>query len=161
MSGPKRGSDEVAKQDPARFTRMRGAHKSPKDMSKEEVKTAWKALCRGRRRRIPMPDRGLVPILSERDRQVRDAGIRWYTGSFPGMSDDLKTVLGPERYMRNKARIETGMQLEKWDSSVRKRTVDSIRVLVTTREPEVRSRGRKRKRLSEMIPGRRVRGRME
>ena len=157
----KRGSDEHAKQDPDRFSRMRGNHMSPPDMSKEFVKQSWHALCRGRRRRIPVPDNGLVPILREGDPKVRDAGIKWYTGSFPGMSDDIQTVLGQERYKREKSRIEVGMQLQSWNMSVRKRTVDSLRVLVSARDPDsLGNRGRKRKAWSEVSSGRRIRRRM-
>ena len=161
----KGGLDEVAKQDPDRYSRMRGSHQSPEDMSKQDVKKAWQALCRGRRRRIPVSDRGLTPILSEQDCKVRDAGIKWYAGSFPGMSDDLQAVLGLEKYKREKSCIETGMQMERWSTSVRKRTVNSIRVLLCARDPEVsgtptaRGRGRKRKALSAGSSKRRVRRR--
>ena len=108
-----------------------------------------------------MPDNGLVPILREGDPKVRDAGIKWYTGSFPGMSDDIQTVLGQERYKREKSRIEVGMQLQSWNMSVRKRTVDSLRVLVSARDPDsLGNRGRKRKAWSEVSSGRRIRRRM-
>ena len=129
----RRGSDHLARRDPERFTAFRNESHSPKDMTKQDVRKAWEVLCRNRRRQIPLPKSGLLPILYESNRKVRDAGIKWFTGSFPGNPDDLKMVLGPEDYQRIKVRIEAGMKMDTWIESVRKRTIESIHAVLEAR----------------------------
>ena len=113
---------------------------------------AWHQLCRGRRRGIPVPAKGHLPILSERDSQVRDAGIKWYTGTFPGMPDAIRVALGPERYRRVKMRLEIGLREQKWSKGVRKRTVQSLQLVLQAKEGQSedddapRARGPKRRR---------------
>ena len=147
----RRGVDAMACSDPLKYTCFRDDNNSPKDMTSTDVRSAWAALCRNRRRRIPVPDSGPLPILKERDEEIRDAGIKWYTGSFPGAPDDLKHKLGPICYQQTKVRIETGMGEKEWNETVRKRTVESIGIFLSARA-EVQSatlgvakRGRKRK----------------
>ena len=130
----KRGVDAMVRTDPLKYKCFRDVNKSPKDMTLADVRLAWISLCRRRRRRIPVPESGSLPILKERDSRIRDAGIKWYAGSFPGIPDDLKMKLGLESYQRTKVRIEAGMGQEKWSDGVRKRTVDSIRVFLDARE---------------------------
>ena len=103
---------------------------SPPNMSHRDLVQEWERLCRGRRRTIPVPKKGLLPILSERDRQIRDAGIKWYCGSFPGRPDALKVALGIERYTEHKSRIAACMGLETWPAGVRARAAESISTLV-------------------------------
>ena len=128
-----RGSDVLARKDAVQYKAFRDESNSPKDMTKNDVHKAWECLCRRRRRRVPVPKSGLLPILYEHDRHVRDAGIKWFTGSFPGNPDDIKMMLGPESYQQTKVRIETGMQLDKWNEVVRKRTTESIREILEVR----------------------------
>ena len=128
-----RGSDALARQDSTNFKAFRDETNSPKNMMKRDVHKAWEVLCRRRRRQIPVPKSGLLPILYEQDRHVRDAGIKWFTGSFPGNPDDLKMMVGPESYQRIKVRIEAGMRMEKWSAGVRKRTTESIREFLRER----------------------------
>ena len=144
-----RSSDVLARQDALIYRAFRDEANSPKDMTKVDVHKAWECLCRRRRRQVPVPKTGLLPILYEHDRHVRDTGIKWFTGSFPGNPEDLKMLLGSEVYQRVKVRIETGMQMEKWSAVVRKRTIESIHVFLEARgEIETgqqdTSRGRKR-----------------
>ena len=98
----------MARSDPQLFTSFRELNNSPNDMTRADVRSVWVALCRRNRRKIPVPTSGSLPILQERDSNLRDAGIKWYTGSFSGMPDDLKARLGPVQYQRTKVRIESG-----------------------------------------------------
>ena len=115
-------------------------------MTKQDVRNAWLQLCRGRRRSIPMPTTGHLPILYETNREVRDAGIKWYCGSFPGNPDRLQMILGMEQYNRHKTIIQTGMQAEAWSESLKKKTTESIRAFLTVLEDSNGFR-RKRKRV--------------
>ena len=158
----KSGIDVMARADPLKYKCFRDINKSPTDMTRADVRSAWTALCRRKRRIIPVPESGTVPILKERDVKIRDAGVKWYAGSFPGMPDDLKAKLGHETYQRTKARIEIGMGVEKWSQGARKRTVDSIRVLLDARGkvespegPHLEGRRRGTKRQSEVSESRR------
>ena len=138
--------DFLAREDPVLFRRFRFDNRSPSDMTRKEVCNQWSRLCRGRRRPIPMPDSGFVPILHETNRQIRDSGIKWYCGSFPGNPDRLQTILGMTAYTRHKVRIQTGMQAPKWSASERQRTIDSITAFTAVLEG-TSPRGAKRKRV--------------
>ena len=99
-------------------------------MSKKDLHNAWTALCRRLRRRIPVPKSGLLPILYEQDARVRDAGIGWLCGSFPGNPDLLQTQFGPAMYHQHKVRITNGMQESVWDARMRRETVETILAFV-------------------------------
>ena len=118
--------DSLAHSDPSRLVELRRRHKSPRDMSKQDVKSAWTALCRRLRRRIPVPESGLAPILSEPDSRVRDAGIRWFLGSFPGKPDVLRASFGSAEYKLHATRIATGLLMSVWPSRVRRETIASL-----------------------------------
>ena len=126
--------DSLAAQDPENLRRFRVANRSPPNMTKQDLRNTWSQLCRGRRRRIPVPEKGLLPILQEKDSQVRDAGIKWYCGSFPGNPDRLQTSLGLAAYSRHKNRIQTGMQADVWSATARTRTIDSIKAFLAVME---------------------------
>ena len=55
--------DSLARGDPAAFRIFRVANQSPRDMTRKDVLEAWTALCRRLRRKIPVPESGLLPIL--------------------------------------------------------------------------------------------------
>ena len=97
-------------------------------MTRKDVILGWKRLCG--RRRIPIPEKGVAPVLKETDRKVRDAGIRWYTGSFPGEPDMITLVVGDAAYKQHKSRVDHGMRMDTWSEGDRKRTTKSIKVLV-------------------------------
>ena len=97
-------------------------------MTHKDVTEEWKRLCRNRK--IPTTERGAVPVLKETDSKVRDAGIRWYTGSFPGEPDIISCVLGDDAYKIHKSRVNYGMRMDIWNRGERKRTTESIKVLV-------------------------------
>ena len=120
--------DAKAKADPLHLVCLRDRIGSPKEMTRKDVTTEWQRLCG--RRKIPTPEKGAVPVLKETDSTVRDAGIRWYTGSFPGEPDIITSVLGDELYQQHKSRIDYGMRMDTWNESTRKRTTRSIKVLV-------------------------------
>ena len=126
--------DDLARSDPASLVEVRRCHRSPPDMSKQDVHSAWTALCRRLRRRIPVPATGLVPILSEPDSRIRDAGIRWFLGSFPGKPEALKTSLGSLEYKLHATRIAAGLQMRTWPSRVRRETIASLDAFVTSLE---------------------------
>ena len=116
-------------------------------MKREDVVTEWKKLCRSRK--IPLPEKGSAPVLRETDQKVRDAGIRWYTGAFPGEPDIATLVLGADSYKRHKSRIDHGMRLDSWSEGERKRTTQSIRVLVNAIEEYWKMGVKKRKRIGK------------
>ena len=130
------GSDDLAKADELKFRCFRFENSSPSDMDRKELYNAWQRLCRGRRRGIPIPDKGHLPILKEQDSKVRDAGIRWYTGTFPGMPDDLRMALGQEVYRSTMLRMGVGLRETAWTHHVRKRTLESIRVILQVRNTD-------------------------
>ena len=121
--------DGLARADPSKFREFRAQNNSPRDLSRKDLLLAWHKLCRGRRRGIPIPDRGLLPILQEHDSKVRDSGIRWYTGTFPGMPNAIRATLGPERYRSVKMRLEIGLREKKWSKGVRERTVKALKTV--------------------------------
>ena len=121
-------ADAKAKADPLHLVCLRDRIRSPKEMTRKDVTSEWQTLCA--RRSIPTPEKGVVPILNESDPTVRDAGIRWYTGSFPGEPDIITTVIGDESYQQHKSRVDYGMRMDTWNGSTRKRTTSSIKVLV-------------------------------
>ena len=96
-------------------------------MTRRDVEIAWERLCGRCRRRIPVPEKGLLPVLNENDRIVRDAGIRWYCGTFPGKPDVLTQELGEAEYTRHKDRITAGMRAKRWNTRSRKRTIESLK----------------------------------
>ena len=120
--------DVKAKADPMHLVCLRDRIGSPKEMTHKDVTSEWKKLCGSRQ--IPIPQKGLVPVLKETDSKVRDAGIRWYTGSFPGESDVIAFVLGNVSYKKHKSRVDHGMRMDKWNECERKRTAQSIKILV-------------------------------
>ena len=120
--------DAKAKADPLHLVCLRDKIGSPKEMTRKDVTSAWKKLCGSRK--IPTPEKGSVPVLSETDQKVRDAGIRWYTGAFPGEPDIATLVLGAESYRKHKSRMDHGMRLETWSEGERKKTTQSIKALV-------------------------------
>ena len=146
--------DRKARTDPTDLRTLREKNRSPQNMSRTDVRKHWERLCHRSRRKIPVPKSGLLPILEEKDRKVRDAGIKWYCGSFPGNPDPLKAALPIEEYRRHMARIQTGMLSDTWGSGVRSRTVESISALVTILEGCF-PRGKKRER-SEAGPSNRL-----
>ena len=119
-------SDLLARNDPEAFRTFRQANQSPRDMTRTDIIAAWKVLCRRLRRKISVPKSGLLPVLQEKDRRVRDAGIKWYCGSFPGNPTRLKASLPAGEYQRNLHRIQTGMLAEQWGPGLRRRTVGSL-----------------------------------
>ena len=152
-----RDADELARTDPVRLQNVRETQRSPRDMSKKDVRLAWAGLCRGCSRKIPVPRIGVVPILKEPDSKVREAGIKWFSGSFPGNPVYLKIRLGEAVYQSTKSRLEAGMRLESWNGPVRKRTVDSIRLFlgaldgIPVGEKYTSPRGTKRNRNEEDV----------
>ena len=127
-------------------------------MSKRDVYKQWELLCSRRRRRIPIPKSGLLPILSEKDPRVRDAGIKWFCGSFPGNPDLLKMRIGNEAYQRNKARLETGMSLVAWSNGTRRTTVESLKTFLEGLEQrQITGRKRDRERDEECTSNRKRR----
>ena len=134
----------LARGDPDALRIFRRANQSPRDMTRQDVIEAWKTLCRRLRRRISVPKSGLLPILYEKDRRVRDAGIKWYCGSFPGHPDRLKAALPAGEYQRHLHRIQTGLSAEKWGRGMRHRTVESLLAFVEILEG-CNSQGHKRK----------------
>ena len=123
-----RTRDLMAQQDPIKLSEFRIQNESPSDMTRRDVETAWERLCDRCRRRIPVPDKGLLPVLNENDRIVRDAGIRWYCGTFPGKPDVLKQELGEAEYTRHKDRIAAGMRAKRWNARSRQRTIESLKM---------------------------------
>ena len=158
-----RCSDPMARHDCLKFTRFRSESLSPKDMTRDQLRTVWKALCRRNRRSIPVPRAGPVPILTETDTTIRDAGIRWYAGSFPGMSSDIKAKIGTADYEEAKQAIDKGLRMEQWNQKTRNRTIESLRVFLSAREEGTssnvrpRSRGVKRKASGTTVPLRSIR----
>ena len=120
--------DTKAKADPLHLVCLRDRIGSPKEMTKKDVIGEWAKLCGSRK--IPIPETGTVPVLKETEQKVRDAGIRWYTGAFPGDSDIIKLVIGDESYKKHKSRVDHGMQMDSWSESERKRSRESIKALV-------------------------------
>ena len=118
--------DSLACSDPTHLDALRIHHRSPKPMTKKDVRYAWTGLCRRLRRPIPVPESGLLPILYERDARVRDAGIRWLCGSFPGNPTLLQNHFGLALYNQHKVRISRGMQASFWDSRIRRETMASL-----------------------------------
>lgn len=137
-------SDPWAREDPEALSKLRSAHRSPRTMTRKDVLEAWKTLCRRCRRKIPVPKSGLLPILHEKDPRVRDAGIKWYCGSFPGNPALLKALLPAGEYQRRLHQLQNGLQAERWDPGMRARTVESLISLLETMEGSA-SAGRKRK----------------
>ena len=137
--------DPLAVEDPRRFQHFRNRNKSPQDMSKEDVHKHWDLLCNRRRRKIPVPKSGLLPILAEKDPRVRDAGIKWYCGSFPGNPDLLQLRIGNEAYHTHKTRLETGLSLKSWSTRMRTMTTESLRAFLEGLEQQ-QIAGRKRTR---------------
>ena len=136
--------DEKAKADPLHLVCLRAMIGSPKEMMRKDVIAEWKRICRSRN--IPIPETGAVPVLKEADSKVRDAGIRWYTGSFPGDPDIIISVIGEESYQRHKSRVDHGMRMDMWEKCVRKRTAESIKFLVDAIEKYWITGTKKRKR---------------
>ena len=150
-----KGSDELAKADALQFRCFRSENKSPSDLGRKDLYIAWQRLCRGRRRGTPIPEQGHVPILQEQDPRVRDAGIRWYTGAFPGISDDLQMALGPQKYRSAVMRLGAGLREKNWTKQVRLRTLESIELILHIRQGNEHSEGassaRGRKRHGEPV----------
>ena len=138
-------NDSKANADPLHLVCLRDRIGSPTEMTRKDVTAEWKKLCRSRS--IPIPEKGKAPILREVDQKVRDAGIRWYTGSFPGDPDVLKHVLGAATYKQHKSRVDNGMGLDVWGESARKRTTQSIKALVQAIEKYWEMGNGKRKRI--------------
>ena len=118
--------DPLARQDPGAFRIICTANNSPGQMTKKDIIEAWKALCSRARRSIPVPESGLLPILYEKDSRIRDAGIKWYLGSFPGNPDTLRQALSAQEYQRHTHTLRVGMLSEKWAANTRRRTIDSL-----------------------------------
>ena len=137
--------DPLAVEDPRRFQHFRTRNKSPQDMSKEDVRKHWDFSCNRRRRKIPVPKSGPLPILAEKDPRVRDAGIKWYCGSFPGNPDLLQLRIGNEAYHTHKTRLETGLSLKSWSTRMRTMTTESLRAFLEGLEQQ-QIAGRKRTR---------------
>ena len=134
--------DGKARADPLHLVCLRSTLGSPKGMEWKDVVREWEILCG--KRRIPVPEKGTAPVLKETDQKVRDAGIRWYTGSFPGEPDIATFVLGTALYKQHKSRVDHGMRMNSWSESDRKRTTQSIKVLVEAIEKYWKM-GRKRR----------------
>ena len=129
-------ADSLALQDPALFANFRTSNHSPRNMSKRDLRSIWSQLCRRCRRRIPVPDSGFLPILYEKDRHVREAGVKWYCGSFPGNPDQLQAQLGTDMYTRHKVRIQSGMHDSSWTSGTRRKTIESLQAFLMALRPD-------------------------
>ena len=138
-------NDAKAKADPLHLVSLRDRLRSPREMTRKDVTTEWTRLFRSRK--IPIPEKGAVPVLKESDSKVRDAGIRWYTGSFPGEPDIIKFVLGTVSYQKHKSRVDHGMRMDTWSETERKRTTQSIKTLVEAIEKYWTMGVKKRKRV--------------
>ena len=79
-----------SKQDISRCASAFRDLKSPRPLEHKDIIYYWKRLCVGKTRVIPTPETCGVPILKERERELREAGIKWYMGSFPGSSENLQ-----------------------------------------------------------------------
>ena len=78
---------------------------SPKDLPDRGLNRMWNQLCNRRVRKIPIPHKGLLPILYEKDSAIRDSGIRYYTGAFPPLREVLRATLGSTAYEEGKRRL--------------------------------------------------------
>ena len=97
--------------------------------------------------------------MAEKDPRIREAGIKWYCGSFPGKPDILELRIGRAAYQMHKARLETGMNLESWTGGIRRRTSESLKAFVEGLEqPQIA--GLKRRKEEEEGEGRRTRKRV-
>ena len=91
----------------------------------------WNQLCNRRVRKIPIPDKGLLPILYEKDASIRDSGIRYYTGAFPRLREVLRAALGSTAYEEGKRKLQIGMSAKVWSYRLRKRTIQVLRRFVS------------------------------
>ena len=136
--------DPLTRSDSASLAIVRATYNSPRPMTKNDVPHFWIGLCRSLRRRIPIPDSGYLPILYESDPKVRDAGIRWLCGTFPGNPALLEDALGSARYNQHKSRITSGMQAQVWSSRTRRETVASLLAFVEVLDTETQRRKKRR-----------------
>ena len=98
-----------ARADPRHLQVYRSHLSSPTDLSKGSLNCMWNQFCNRRVRKIPSPDKGLLPILYEKDAAIRDSGIRYYTGVFPHLREVLGETLGSTAYEEGKRRLQAGM----------------------------------------------------
>ena len=87
----------------------------------------WNQPCNRRVRKIPIPDKGLLPILYEKDTAIRDSGMRYYTSVFPRLREVLRAALGSTAYEESKRRLQVGMSAKVWSYRLRKRTIELLR----------------------------------
>ena len=104
--------DLRARADPRHLQVYRSHLSSPTDLSERGLNRMWSQLCTRRVRKIPIPDKGLLPILHEKDAAIRDSGIRYYTGAFPRLREVLRAALGSTAYEEGKRRLQAGMSAE-------------------------------------------------
>ena len=114
--------DKKIQNDIRKFCNAREVLGSPKNMSRDDLKEFWEKLRQGKTRIIPIPKKGFCPILYVRDRQVRENGIKWYFGSFPGRNDSIKNILGEMKYNEIMDRLRVWMKKEE----LKKEMLDSI-----------------------------------
>ena len=123
--------DLRARADPRHLQVYRSHLSSPTDLSERGLNRMWSQLCSRRVRKIPIPDKGLLPILHEKDAAIRDSGIRYYTGAFPRLREVLRAALGSTAYEEGKRRLQADMSAKVWSYRLRKRTIEVLRQFVS------------------------------
>ena len=91
----------------------------------------WNQLCNRRVRKIPIPDKGLLPILYKKDAAIRDSGIRYYTSAFLRLREVLRAALGSTPYEEDKRRLQIGMSAKVGSYRLQKRTIQVLRQFVS------------------------------
>ena len=122
--------DVKIREDLQKFRLARQVIGSPKNMSKADVKDAWEKLCKENVRKIPIPQKGFCPILYVRKRKIREPGIKWYFGSFPGRSEPLKNSLGAQKYGEIISRLRLSMKEEELSKNSMESLCDDISKVV-------------------------------
>ena len=123
--------DLKARADPKHLQVYRSHLGSPTDLSRRVLNRIWNQLCNRRVRKIPIPDKGLLPILYEKDAVIRDSGITYYTGAFWRRREVLRAGLRSTAYEEGKRRLQADMSTKVWSYRLRKRTIEVVRQLVS------------------------------
>ena len=92
----------------------------------------WNQLCNRRVRKIPISDKGILPVLYEKDAAIRDRGLRYYTGAFPRLREVLRAALGSTAYEEVEGRLQAGMSAKVWSYRLRNRTIEVLRQFLST-----------------------------
>ena len=127
-------SNMEIRNDIQKYSRAREVLKSPGKMSKMDLVQGWKKLCQGKVRKIPTPKTGLSPILRVRDRKIRESGIKWYFGSFPGRSEPLRTVLGNSKFNEINCRLNVWMKKEEMPKNRLESICEDISTIIQAME---------------------------